>query len=208
MTTDGVTAGDAERRAGSDAPEHAHQRRLVVDAAEAIVRDRGVGALRLDDVADAVGLHRSTVYRYVDSKEALVTAVVVQATLRLGRTVIDRLGPDATPRRFLGEGLAIALAEMAADPVHRSLMAPSASTWIARVGAMALTEGMRPLIEPVFADADERGILRAGVTPDDAIRWLQIVAMGLVRTPDIAPDPDELVRLLNLMLVPALLDEP
>ena len=212
MTSDGaITSGGADGAGGQHGPdgaEQARRRRQVVDAAEAIVRDRGVGALRLDDVADAVGMHRSSVYRYVDSKEALVTAVVVQATLRLGRTVIERLGPDATPRRFLGEGLAIALAEMANDPVHRSLMAPSASAWIARVGATALTEGMRPLVEPVFADAAARGTLRAGVSADDAIRWLQIVAMGLVRTPDIAPDPDDLIRLLNLMLVPALLDEP
>ena len=200
-------SSDADWRARPDGPDYDQQRQQLIDAAEAIIRDDGVSALRLDAVADAVGVHRSSVYRYVESKEALITAVVVQATLRLGRTVIERLGEDATPRQFLGEGLAIALAEMAADPLHRSLMAPSASTWMSRVGATALTEGMRPLIEPVFIDAEQRGILRAGVTPDDAIRWLQIVAMGLVRTPDIVPDPDDLVALLNRMLVPALLDD-
>lgn len=63
-----------------------------------------------------------------------MTAVVVQATLRVGRTVIAELGEDAPPERFLVEGLAITLAEMANDPVHRSLVAPSTSASMARRG--------------------------------------------------------------------------
>jgi hypothetical protein len=69
-----------------------------------------------------------------------------------------------------------------------------------------LNEGIRPLIEPMFAAAAEQGSLRQGVTPDDALRWLRIVATGLFRAPDIVPDLDELTRMLELMLVPALLD--
>ncbi len=181
-------------------------RRRLVDAAEGIVRDGGAGALRLDSVAEIAGLHRSSVYRYFDSKEELLTAVVIQATLRLGREVLSRLGTDAPPERFLVDGLAMALASIAHDPVHRSLMVPSASEAVARVGGRVLTEGLRPLVEPMFAAAAEQGVLRAGVTPDDALEWLQIVATGLLRVPAELRDPTDLVRLLELMLVPALLD--
>jgi AcrR family transcriptional regulator len=116
-------------------------------------------------VADAVGLHRSSVYRYFNSKEELVTAVVVQATLRVGREVIAQLGESAPPERFLVEGVAIALAAMANDPVHQSLMAPSASEAMARVGGKALTEGLRPLVEPMFSAAAEQGLLRRASPP-------------------------------------------
>ena len=68
---------------------------------------------------------------------------------------------------------------------------------------MALCRG----VEPMFLAAAEQGVLREGVTPEDASRWLQIVASGLVRSPNIVPDADELVRLLELMLVPALLEQ-
>jgi AcrR family transcriptional regulator len=194
-------------KARPEGPDYDAVRRRLVDAAEAIVRDRGVNALRLDSVAESAGLHRSSVYRYFNSKEELVTAVVVQATLRVGHKVIAEIGDAAPPERFLVEGLAIALAEMANDPVHRSLMAPSASEAMARVGGKALTEGIRPLVEPMFVAAAERGVLRNGVTPDDALRWLQIVASGLVRSPNVAPDTDDLAGLLELMLVPALLED-
>lgn len=74
-----------------------------MDAAETVVRESGVGALRLDSVADAVGLHRSSVYRYFGSKQELITAVVVQETLRIGRRVIDQLGASATPEQLIVE---------------------------------------------------------------------------------------------------------
>ena len=182
-------------------------RQRLVDSAEAIVREQGAAALRLESVAERVGLHRSSLYRYFDSKEQLLTAVVVQATLRLGREVLDRLGRDAAPEQFLVEGLAMAVASIATDPVHRSLLAPSASEAVARVGGRALTEGMRPLVAPMFAAAADQGVLRAGVTPDDALQWLQIVATGLLRSPaGLLQSHDDLVRLLERMLLPALLD--
>jgi AcrR family transcriptional regulator len=201
-------ANTQEWKARPDGPDYDATRRRLVDAAEAIVRDNGVGALRLDSVADDVGLHRSSIYRYFGSKEELLTAVVVQATMRVGRKVIAQLGDDAPPERYLAEGMALALVELAADPVHRSLTEPSASVWMARVGGKALTEGIRPLLEPTFTAAAAEGTLRAGVTPDDATRWLQIVASGLVRSSEIVPDTDELIELLERMLVPALLDRP
>lgn len=200
-------SGVPEWKARPEGPEFDTVRGRLVDAAESIVRDGGVNALKLDSVAEAAGLHRSSVYRYFGSKEELLTAVVVQATLRVRKKVLRRLGKSAPPKRILAEGLAIALAELANDPVHRALLSPKASEAMARVGGNALTAGIRPLVDPLFMLADEQGLLRAGVTPEDASKWLQIVASGLVRTPDVVPDQAELTKLLELMLVPALLEQ-
>lgn len=200
-----TTAGDWKARPVG--PDYETTRQRLVDAAEEVVRDRGVAALRLDSVAEVVDLHRSSIYRYFDSKEALITAVVVQASLRVGHRVIERLGDDADPERFLVDGLVIALGEMGDNPVFTSLLAPAASASIARIAGAALTEGIRPLIEPMFVAAAQRGVLRPDVTPEDAIQWLQIVATGLLRLPG-PPDPARLRVLLQRMLVPALLDVP
>lgn len=200
-----VSDAVADWKARPEGPEYEAVRRRLVDAAEAIVREQGVNALRLDSVAEAVGLHRSSVYRYFSSKEELLTAVVAQSSLRLRQKIVRKLGRDAPLERFLAEGLAMALAELATDPVHQSLLAPSATAAMARAGGRALTSGIRPLIDPVFELAADQGLLREGVTPEDASRWLRIVASGLLRSPEVLPKRAELVRLLELMLVPALL---
>lgn len=193
-------------KARPEGPEYDAVRGRLVDAAEAIVRDHGVNALRLDSVAEAAGLHRSSVYRYFGSKEELLTAVATQSSMRVRRKVVRKLGRDAPLEKLLAEGLALALAELATDPVHRSLMSPSASAAMARAGGKALTSGIRPMVDPVFEAAAAQGILRTGVTPEDATRWLQIVASGLVRSPDLVPNRKALVALLEKMLVPTLIE--
>lgn len=194
-------------KASPDSADYDAVRGRLIDAAESVIRDQGVAALRLDSVAEQVRLHRSSLYRYVDSKEALVTAVAVQATLRIGREVIERIGADASPEALLVEGLTEALAAIADDPVHQSLMAPAASEAMSRIAGTALSQGILPLVEPMFAAAAERGVLRAGVTPELAVSWLQVVSSGLMRSPNVVAGPDELRTLLQKMLVPALIDE-
>jgi AcrR family transcriptional regulator len=199
-----VTVPDWKAR--PDGPDYDAVRGRLVDAAEELVRTGGVNALRLDSVAEAAGLHRSSVYRYFSSKEDLLTAVVTQASMRVRQKVLNRLGRSAPPERLLAEGLAMAMAEIATDPVHQALTDPAASETMARVGGNALTSGLRPLADPLFQQAAEQGLLRDGVAPEDASRWLQIVARGLLRSPGIAPSGQELTELLELLFIPALFE--
>jgi AcrR family transcriptional regulator len=193
-------------KARPEGPEYDAVKGRLVDAAEEIVREGGVNALRLDSVAEAAGLHRSSVYRYFGSKEELLTAVVAQASMRVRRKVVRRLGKDAPPEQLLAEGLAMALAELATDRVHLALADPSASETMAKLGSKALATGLRPIVDPVFEQAAEQGLLREGVSPEDASRWLQVVARGLLRSPDIMPDRSQLTALLEQMLIPVLFE--
>jgi len=57
----------------------------------------------------------------------------------------------------------------------------------------------------VFDATAGRATLKDGVDTDDAIRWLQIVALGLMQAPSVVRDADDLAAMLRLMLVPALI---
>jgi len=194
-------------KANADRPDYEDVRARIVDAAEELIARDGVAALRLDSVAQAVGLHRSSLYRYFDTKEAVISAVVVQVTLRVGeRVTADLEGADAAT--LLVEGIPRAMTLLAAEPVHASLHAPSASEAMGRISRNVLIDGMGPLLEPMFDAAAEQGVLRADVGASDAMRWLMLVASGLVRSPDLVADEDDLRDLLRRMLVPALLAQP
>lgn len=197
----------ADWRARPDGPDYGAVRQRLLDATSDLIAAEGLGALRLDAVAARAGLHRSSIYRYFRTRDELVLAAVVAATLRVGRQVIDDLGPDAPPERYLVDGVAAAIAAMARDPVLASLGGPAASPTMGRVAHDALRDGVRPLVEPMFDAAVARGVLREGVTPDDAVRWLEIVVLGLLAAPE-ALGPGEVRDLLGRMLVPALLCEP
>lgn len=203
-----MPVSEASWKAHPQGPDYGAVRQRLVDAAEHLIRSGGVGALRQDAVANHAGLARSSVYRYFDSKEELITAAVVQSTLRIGEKIQADIGPEADPERLLVRGIIDALDAMAADPLLHALTVPTSSRAMTKLANNALREGVRPLVEPVFVTAAERGVLRPGVSVDDALRWLQVVSLGLMQAPSVVADLDALEGLLRLMLVPALIESP
>lgn len=195
----------ADWKARPESDEYEQTRARVVACAEQVVVESGVAALRLDAVASAAGLSRSSLYRYVDSKEALIREVVIAVSTRAAAIVTADLDPD-DPAELLVEGIVRSMAVLAEDPVHQSLNDPTNSAAMSRIASSVLVDAMTPLVSPMIAAAERRGVLRAGVTPDDATRWILVVASGLSRHQQLA-EPDELRRLLHQMLVPVLLDE-
>lgn len=194
-------------KANTDRPDYEDVRARIVDAAEGLIARDGVAALRLESVAQEVDLHRSSLYRYFDTKEALISAVVVQVTLRVGeRVTADLAGADAAT--LLVEGIPRAMTLLAVEPVHASLHTPSASEAMGRISRNVLIDGLGPLLEPMFDAAARQGVLREDVSQADAMRWLMLVASGLERSPDLVADEDDLRELLRRMLVPALLAQP
>ena len=201
-----VSVPESTWKARPEGTDYDEVRQRLVDATEDLLREGGVGALRQGAVAERAGLHRSSVYRYFNSKEDLVIAAVVQSTLRIGRQIRERIGESADPENFLVRGIVEALAALSDDPLHQALTTPGSSRAMTRLANNALREGVRPLVEPMFASAAERGVVRDGVSVDDAIRWLQIVALGLMQAPTVVADTEDLEAMLELMLVPSLLD--
>jgi len=200
-----VGAAEPTWKARPEGEDYAAVRQRLVDAAASLIREGGLKALRQDAVAERAGLHRSSVYRYFDSKQDLVTTAVVQSTLRIGRVIQERIGDDAAPEEFVVAGVIQALEAMAADPLHRALNAPGSSRAMTRLANNALRDGVRPLLESVFGDTSGHSVLRDGVTTDEAIRWLQVVSLGLMQAPNVVRDSDDLANMLTLMLVPALI---
>ena len=72
----------------------------LIDAASRLFYRSGVGAVGVDDVAAASGFSKPTLYRYFDSKEALVAAYLEQRHDRLTadlRAAIETAPPERRP---------------------------------------------------------------------------------------------------------------
>ena len=70
---------------------------IILDAADAVLRERGTGALTIDAVATAAGLSKGGVLHHFSSKDALVAALVARkfASLRAGIAACeDEQAPD------------------------------------------------------------------------------------------------------------------
>jgi AcrR family transcriptional regulator len=82
----------------------ARNRRRVLDAAARLFVERGVEAVRMDDIAAAAGVGKPTLYRGFGDRSGLVAAVLDERERELQDAVLrgaPPLGPDAPPRERL-----------------------------------------------------------------------------------------------------------
>ncbi len=75
-------------------------RRLILEAAAGLFRQKGYAAVSLRDIAEAVGMKTGSLYYHFDSKESLVEEILTlgtQGALAASRAAVDALGPGADP---------------------------------------------------------------------------------------------------------------
>ncbi|MHB8466639.1 MAG: TetR/AcrR family transcriptional regulator [Acidimicrobiales bacterium] len=70
----------------------AQTRHAIVEGALALFAEQGFHATTVDDIADAVGVSRATLYQYFESKEQLFTELLNESGAAMMR-VVRRLGP-------------------------------------------------------------------------------------------------------------------
>ncbi|WP_305092076.1 TetR/AcrR family transcriptional regulator [Prescottella sp. R16] len=78
----------------------ARNRKLLLDAAAALVAERGVDAVTMDDVADRAGVGKGTVFRRFGSRSGLMNALLDHTERELQDAFMfgpPPLGPDADP---------------------------------------------------------------------------------------------------------------
>lgn len=82
-------------------PEHkAERRQAILRAAESLVDDAGVDGATLSEIARRAGLSKANCYRYFESREAILLAVVIAEVRRWTGDLADRLEPLAESHDF------------------------------------------------------------------------------------------------------------
>ena len=153
-------------------------RRAILDAASDRLREAPTEPLAVGAVAERAGVARSTVYLVFGSRAGLFDAL---ATDLLERGRVDRLyeavsHPDA--REHLRGALRASCEMFAVDrDVRRALVSMSALDPEAVGGAIARGDDARRGGTAHLADRlDEQGLLRPGVTRDDAAHLLWVLS--------------------------------
>lgn len=150
----------------------------VLDKAAALFAARGFAATSLKDVADAVGLSRSSIYYYYPNKEALLAELIRGVTLPIA-TMLREVGETGLPPTAAIREVVRRLVLWVADPrTHFRLMDRSEAELppaIAKVHAAAKRQILNELIKLVDA-AVLAGAARA---VDSRVTALSIVGMAM-----------------------------
>jgi AcrR family transcriptional regulator len=160
-----MTDETSEARLRADARRN---RRTVLDAAVALLAERPQATMQ--EVADASGLGRTTVYRHFPRRQDLIDALFQEVLREAAQTVEDALRTATTPRelmRDLGERI-IAIGDryrfLDAHPELRErALAPNDQP------------GAENPLEAYLAEAQRRGEVRA----DLPVPWMLTTLRGL-----------------------------
>ncbi|MFO1325758.1 MAG: TetR/AcrR family transcriptional regulator [Rubrivivax sp.] len=86
----------APRRRAPPSPKHEDKRTAILRTAAQLFAANGYEATSLDMIADQMGMHKATLYHYVDSKESILYQCLVQSFGDLDE-VMARMADRGTP---------------------------------------------------------------------------------------------------------------
>lgn len=163
----------------------------ILNAAAELFVERGIGGPGMEEVARAAGCSRATVYRYFDSKDALLKAFVHREALDITEHVAERISmSDADGSNAVVEAVVATLAAIRARPYLRP--------WYAESDTTVLFDVLRS--SPLVARLAEDFVRHEKGEPDaDLGRWVVRIVMSFLREPE--ADQDEERRLLERFLV-------
>lgn len=114
----------------------------------------GLGRMSLEDVGRESGLSRQTVYRYFESKQALVTAVILREEEVLITKVQQAIAQHVDLRPAFEAGIRTMLETTRAHPLLDRLLAtePEALLPFLTTGAGPVLTAARPALEDFFTE--------------------------------------------------------
>ncbi len=142
----------------------------ILDAAGELFARQPAASVGMNEIAEAAGCSRATLYRYFENRQALHTAYVHRESYALHRQMTERLAGIDDPQERLVAGMLVSL-----DLVRNS---PALHSWF------ALGEA-----EPIGAEfAENSSVIKAmsagfvvSLSPTDDLAGIELKARWLVR---------------------------
>lgn len=163
------------RRAGGD------KREAILEAALELFVERGFYGTAVPEIAEQAGVGAGTIYRYFESKEALVNAIYRQEKLRFAHAVLDDF-PPAAPTREQFRLLWMRMARFATE--HMSSLIFLELHHHARyldAESRAVEQRMIELFTTVVTSAQARNELKAGA-PRLLMGFVMGAFVGVIRS--------------------------
>ena len=195
-----VSGGRVSSRAN---PELLHR---VLDAADSCFGEFGVDRTTMEHVAQASGLSRGLIYKYLGDRDGVVLAVLERRARVFNATAAAFLQAQPSFEDALVEGILLAVRLAHSDTRFGVLVAAASLDRERRlVGAAELARQLtNDLWRPVLEAAVVRDEVVAGINVDDLIDWITYLELALLAGREAAGTTEaDQARHLRTLFIPA-----
>jgi AcrR family transcriptional regulator len=171
------------RKAKADTPEYAEVKQRMVDAAIELMAEKGLAKFRFEELAERVGYNRATIYRYFDSKQDLVTEVMMRLMHQITDDVIEKTaGSEEVTRESFTEALYNIIQSLRNDRRYAIVMDAQNIEIFANLTHEYFSAITTSMLEKHMTDNPAGRVLKDGVDMEDAVHWLmhQIISYGFL----------------------------
>lgn len=169
----------AARKRGPKSALGPDPRERIHDAALACFEKQGIKATSMDDVANALGVSRPTVYYYFAGKDDLILEVVARQVQQVLDTTRRRLRGKGLDR--IGQAAYLTVSESRANPYVRLLVDTDFSQLVPLfLESARVLEIITEFWTPLLNDAREHHGMRTDRSVDELIQWIMFNQFALV----------------------------
>jgi len=174
-----VRWGDG-RRADSD-----YAREQILDAAWTCYQQNGIFKTSMEHIAREAKVSRTTIYRYFENRDEVLTGVVVKATDGLTQELLEHVRTTNSFAEYLTETLVTVTELVPRSRVFQLMLAePSAVLSRLCIGSAELQVLAENFFRDRFYQAEARGELCDGINLPELTGWLlHVIASYVLATP-------------------------
>lgn len=169
------------RKAKADTREYAEVKQGMVEAAIELLAEKGLRKFRFEELAEKVDYNRATIYRYFDSKEDLVTEVMMALMHQITNDIIQQTaGSEAVTAETFTDSLYTIITDLRTEPRYAIIMDAQNVESFAALTHQYFSDITRQMLQMYMNDGSAGRVLKEGVAMDDAVHWLmhQIISYG------------------------------
>jgi AcrR family transcriptional regulator len=177
----------------------------IIRAATACFARWGVAKTSMGDIAAAAGMLRPHLYRHFESKEALITTVIVRESRALGQERLRMFPRRGRASSFFLKALMYGQERLATNE-FANYVAQDGSGLLVRLLATdsAFLESEGLWWNPALDYGRDRGEVREDLSNAEIIRWFLLSQMTVFERRDLWPNEDELRRHLERFVIAAI----
>jgi AcrR family transcriptional regulator len=170
-----------DRKAKSGTPEYVEVKQVMVDATIELMADNGFRKFRFEELAQKVGYNRATIYRYFDSKQDLISEVMMALMHQITNDIIQKTaGTKKVTKKNFTDSLYQIITDLRNDRRYAIVMDAQNVETFAQLTHEYFSVITTNMLEKYMMDNPGGQVLKEGVGIADAAHWLmhQIISYG------------------------------